>query len=64
MSTLADTPETAQKETGFWAALFRWAENRPKMRALNALNEMSDEELARRGVTRHGEAMRIVGAYW
>ena len=45
----------------FWDAIVRLAENSPRMRALNALNAMSDEDLAARGTTRQAEILRIVG---
>ncbi|MDM7458072.1 MAG: hypothetical protein P3W94_001695 [Paracoccus sp. (in: a-proteobacteria)] len=37
------------------------AEASPQMRALSRLSEMSDEELAARGLTRDGEIRRILG---
>lgn len=37
------------------------AEASPQMRALNGLNQRSDEELAAKGLTREGEVRRILG---
>ncbi|MBM3604643.1 MAG: DUF1127 domain-containing protein [Alphaproteobacteria bacterium] len=37
------------------------AEASPQMRALNRLSQLSDEDLAVRGLTREGEVRRILG---
>lgn len=37
------------------------AEASPQMRALSRLSEISDEELAAKGLTRDGEVRRILG---
>lgn len=41
--------------------LVRLAEARPEAQAVARLNAMTDEDLAARGLTREGEAMRIFG---
>lgn len=45
-----------------WGFLVLLAEASPKMHALERLSRISDEELARRGLTRDGEIRRILGA--
>lgn len=41
--------------------LVQLAESGPRMRALEHLNRISDEDLAARGLTREGEIRRILG---
>ncbi|RJE80245.1 hypothetical protein [Paracoccus sp. JM45] len=41
--------------------MVRLAEASPQMRALNHLSEISDEDLAAKGVTRESEIRRILG---
>lgn len=42
-------------------AMIMLAEASPQMRALHRLSEVSDEELAAKGLTRDGEVRRILG---
>jgi uncharacterized protein YjiS (DUF1127 family) len=48
--------------SGLWSRLVALAEARPEARAINRLNAMSDEDLAARGLTRAGEARRILAS--
>ena len=51
--------------TGFGAALVRMGESNSKMRQLNALQALSDKELAERGLRRQDIAHYIFsGSYW
>lgn len=63
MNTMTQKAKTSGFGKRFWDTLIRLAENSPRIRALNALNAMSDEELAARGTTRQAEMLRIVGPY-
>lgn len=45
-----------------WNFMILLADASPRMRALQKLSQISDKELARRGLTRDGEMRRILGA--
>ncbi|SIS85265.1 hypothetical protein [Paracoccus saliphilus] len=47
--------------TAFGRFLIMVAEANPKMRQLEQLNRVSDEDLAAKGLTRDGEIRRIMG---
>lgn len=64
MSTTAQEATAPGIWSRIWDALIRLAESSPRIRALNALNATSDEELAARGMTRHEAIKRIVGTHW
>lgn len=51
--------------SAFGAALVRLGENSQKMRQINALQSLSDEELASRGLKREDIARYVMsGCYW
>lgn len=70
---MATTASVDRTSTGFSAAsllaplramgrlLITMAEASPQMRALNRLSQLSDQELAAKGLTRDGEIRRILG---
>lgn len=70
---MATTASVDRTSTGFSAAsllapframgrlLIAMAEASPQMRALNRLSQLSDQELAAKGLTRDGEIRRILG---
>lgn len=47
----------------FGAAMIKMAENNPRVRALNAITEMTDEELAAKGLTRDQAIRNAVPHY-
>lgn len=69
---MADTFATGAERNSIWGliaapfvAVGRFvvylAETSPRVHALERLGSLSDEELARRGLTREGEIRRILG---
>mgnify|MGYP000888591753 CR=1 FL=1 len=70
---MATTASVDRSSTGLSAAsllapfraagrlLIAMAEASPQMRALNRLSQLSDQELAAKGLTRDGEIRRILG---
>ncbi len=62
-----DLQHASDPKPGFLAALgrvvIRMAESNPTVRALNHLSEVSDADLARRGLTREGEIRRIARSH-
>ncbi len=55
------TNRASLSSKSFWSRLVALAEARPEMRQLSRLSDMSDTELATRGLTRQGELLRILG---
>jgi len=52
---------TSLTRKSLWSRLVALAESRPESRQIARLAEMSDSELADRGLTRRGELLRILG---
>ena len=55
------TNRASLSSKSFWSRLVALAEMRPEVRQLARLSDLSDTELAARGLTRQGELLRILG---